>query len=1182
MIGVGGASIRNTVAVAALVLLHGACAEPDVVGFESRSPTSLLLTPDTITLAFPGDQRVVLAEILDSRGESLPAAPEWSSSDTAVMTVDQDGLVTAMSEGTATLSAQLGHLRAAALVSVAFATAQGVCSRTPKVRDAIVVAAGRTHCAQVTADDLAGIYSLDLNGPDPHGDRIAGDGMCAKRFGEMCSSPPETRHAWPEAHSASGSNSNDTTVITTLQAGDFDGLVNLQVLELISNRLRTLPDSIFEDLTELRFLFLSGNSLTTLPDGIASLANLISLALDSNSLTALPDGIASLTNLEALRLRSNYLTALPEGIESLTNLSYLGLHDNRLTTLPDGIANLTNLSYLDLSGNSLTTLPPGITSLRNLTDLSLGGNQLTRLPDGIANLTNLWWLGLDNIGLTAFPDEITSLSNLEFLLLRDNSLAAIPDDIGSLTNLYYLGLDRTQLTVLPDGIAGLANLGILNLAGNSLTALPDGIGSLTKLESLDLGFNSLTSVPDTIASLTSIEFLDLHINFLTAIPDGVFSGMKSLTHLDLSYNHIDALPRGVFAGLDSLEFLDLSANPGAPFSLPLQLARTDDDQLAPGPATIRVGMIHGAPFDMSVSLRTRGGTLSQNTVTISAGDTLSAAVTATRREGSESHYVDFRATPATPSDEFNGIAMDVGHPLVLANPPAVTLRTRSVHLTQAAQALDGSVPLVAGRQALLRVFSTVREGYNTYRPSGRATFFIGDQETAIDLTPPSGLPTTVEEGRLEASFNAVVPGRLLEPGVEVVIELDSADVPFKEGSQLRIPAEGRMALDVRELPTLNLTIVPITFAAATSASDNDKVVALANELGDGDPLDKLAPTLAHLPIGDMKVSVRDPYVSWADTAESGGYGLLNEVRLLRHLEAAGTDEFYHGIFAVPWTRYPWSWDFGGIAYRSTSSASRWSALSISHYGGNYLPRFPQTLAHELGHNLGLRHTPCGGARGVDPDYPHAEAFTGVWGHDFGRGDEFGRLLSPETYRDFMSYCGPEWVSDYSFEKALDYRMEIAASGMAQRTTPVVQRTLLLWGRIDGQGMRIEPPFVQDAVVKLPPKPGPYRLEGFDASGSRLFSLSFTPDADAYGGSGFLWAVPFEEEWMEELERVVLVGPQGRAEIDRETASRAAIVADRESGRIRSIVRDWPGTLPRVLGDRGALTILRGMSPEARP
>ena len=27
------------------------------------------------------------------------------------------------------------------------------------------------------------------------------------------------------------------------------------------------------------------------------------------------------------------------------------------------------------------------------------------------------------------------------------------------------------------------------------------------------------------------------------------------------------------------------------------------------------------------------------------------------------------------------------------------------------------------------------------------------------------------------------------------------------------------------------------------------------------------------------------------------------------------------------------------------------------------------LAHEVGHNLDLRHAPCGGAGGVDPDFP---------------------------------------------------------------------------------------------------------------------------------------------------------------------------------------------------------------------
>ena len=82
-------------------------------------------------------------------------------------------------------------------------------------------------------------------------------------------------------------------------------------------------------------------------------------------------------------------------------------------------------------------------------------------------------------------------------------------------------------------------------------------------------------------------------------------------------------------------------------------------------------------------------------------------------------------------------------------------------------------------------------------------------------------------------------------------------------------------------------------------------------------------------------------------------------------------------------------------------------------------RYVTTFAHELGHNLGLRHAPCG--------VP-------------------GRLLNPEGYRDLMSYCGPEGVSDFNFTLALDYRDAIAASALARRPA-AAPKTLLLWGSI---------------------------------------------------------------------------------------------------------------------------------------
>jgi hypothetical protein len=70
----------------------------------------------------------------------------------------------------------------------------------------------------------------------------------------------------------------------------------------------------------------------------------------------------------------------------------------------------------------------------------------------------------------------------------------------------------------------------------------------------------------------------------------------------------------------------------------------------------------------------------------------------------------------------------------------------------------------------------------------------------------------------------------------------------------------------------------------------------------------------------------------------------------------------------------------------------------------------ETFVHEVGHNQGRPHSPCGGPDGADPNYPHSNAAIGVWGFDV----LTGAWKSPSTTRDYMSYCGPTWVSDWTW------------------------------------------------------------------------------------------------------------------------------------------------------------------------
>jgi Peptidase M66 len=84
---------------------------------------------------------------------------------------------------------------------------------------------------------------------------------------------------------------------------------------------------------------------------------------------------------------------------------------------------------------------------------------------------------------------------------------------------------------------------------------------------------------------------------------------------------------------------------------------------------------------------------------------------------------------------------------------------------------------------------------------------------------------------------------------------------------------------------------------------------------------------------------------------------------------------------------------------------------------------PGTLAHEAGHAAGLGHAPAGGAPNPDPNYPAYEPYDtpanrrasiGEYGLDINNGN----IASPQTFRDFMAYGGPSWISLYSYRRLL--------------------------------------------------------------------------------------------------------------------------------------------------------------------
>ena len=206
--------------------------------------------------------------------------------------------------------------------------------------------------------------------------------------------------------------------------------------------------------------------------------------------------------------------------------------------------------------------------------------------------------------------------------------------------------------------------------------------------------------------------------------------------------------------------------------------------------------------------------------------------------------------------------------------------------------------------------------------------------------------------------NAGIPADIIEPGLEMVIEVDPEGTLDEDLLVAkRIPETGRLEVDVRTMSVLDLTVIPFVWSETHDSSIVDLVEAMAE---DAEGHEMLRDTRTLLPIGDLEVTAHDPVPSTSNNA----LVLLGETRAIRLLE--GGTGHYKGMMSQPVT------GARGVAFRPGRSSFSTPESFI--------------LAHELGHNLSLLHAPCGGAGGPDPSYPYLDGSIGAWGFEFPDGD----------------------------------------------------------------------------------------------------------------------------------------------------------------------------------------------------
>ncbi len=429
---------------------------------------------------------------------------------------------------------------------------------------------------------------------------------------------------------------------------------------------------------------------------------------------------------------------------------------------------------------------------------------------------------------------------------------------------------------------------------------------------------------------------------------------------------------------------------------------------------------------------------------------------------------------------------------------AMNYAISNVYLTQAIQKLNGTVTLVAGRDALLRVFATATAA-NSARPDVRVRVYDGTtllQSTTI-TAPEASVRTSIDEGTLTSTWNTVIPGANIRTTTRVLVDLDPTQaITDADRSDNVWPTNGTpSAISVSTVPAFNVRLVPIVVGALTGN------VSSANKAS------FLSSVSRMFPLGTINSDVRAPFTSSATELQSSDGNdqwltVLSEMNALRATDGAPSTMHYYGVVKVSYTS-----GIAGYGYVPGRTAIGW----------DYLPSGDRVAAHEWGHNFSRNHAPCGTSG--DSSYPYAGGIISNWGWN----SLSNTLVSP-SFTDVMGYCGNQWISDYNWSAVMQYRSAssgistVDAPGAAGASTSASGEGLLVWGRVSNGRIQLEPAFRVQAPATVASVASSHRLELLDVDGNALLDTPIQPErvdhASASDERQFAAIVP----WSAELEQ----------------------------------------------------------------
>ena len=593
--------------LAALAMIWAGCDDAT----EPPRATQLSVSPASVSLSYLGETVAVAASITDQRGRAFEGAVSWSSSAPDVFSVNAEGVVAAIANGTGTLQASHGDLVARAAVTVrqeadTVRVVSGSGQRGlqgGRLRDSVVVRA--FDAGGAAAPDVSVTFAPSAGGvASPDSARTDADGRAATLW---------TLGSAAGAQSLAVRAPNGRSATATAEALRPAEIVD-SILVLSGRRRRAAPGhalpvrvKVVDDrgapVQGVPVAFAPGEghgavsaatarsdedgiAVTdwTLGDGTAPQALAASVAggpsANMTAVTAVPADVRALSDDPSgatgrpVTFSAVLVDAGGVPVEGL--LRFEPAQGHGTVDAGDGPAAFAVVRTDTSGAGAVTWTPRGDVAAHPTQSMSVSSSGVARelelriasgichrtpqVRDGLVAAAN--WEGTSKDCSEITAEDLVAGPWIRFLHLENEGIASLKSWDFAGTDPVLVNLTGNELQALPAGVfSGLPRLGSLGLSGNQLTAAAfAALRDVGSLVWLDLSSNPLGEIPaDAFATLPQLTILSLADVGLRSLTAGTFSGLEALEGLFLTGNaELAAVPEDAFRGLSALTNLDLS------------------------------------------------------------------------------------------------------------------------------------------------------------------------------------------------------------------------------------------------------------------------------------------------------------------------------------------------------------------------------------------------------------------------------------------------------------------------------------------------------------------------------------------------------------------------------------------------------------------------------------------------